>query len=77
MICIDYADIHPDIIVLGKSLSGGFLPVSACLSSDQIVMGLETGHHSSNFSEFTLGNVCVNAAIDVLIEEDMVSNSFN
>jgi len=68
MICIDYTDIHLDIIVLGKSLSGRFLPVSVYLSSDQIVMGLETEHYSSNLSEFTLGNVCVNATIDVLIE---------
>jgi len=77
MLCVDYADIHPDIIVLGKSLSGGFFPVSACLSSEQIIMGLEPGHHLSNFSEFTLGNVCINAALDALIDEDMVSNSFN
>jgi len=76
MLCIEYSDIQPDILVLGKSLSGGFVPVSACLSSNEIIMGIERGQHPSNFSEFTLGSVCVNAALDVLIEENMVENSY-
>lgn len=76
MLFVDYSDVQPDILVLGKSLSGGFSPISACLSSDEIVMGLERGHHLSNFSEFTLGSACINAALDVLVEENMVENSY-
>ena len=49
MLCSDYEAIKPDILILGKALSGGILPISAVLSSDEIMLTIEPGQHGSTY----------------------------
>ena len=70
-----YDDVRPDILVLGKALSGGFYPVSAIMA-DRPVMGLfHPGDHGSTFGGNPLGAAVARAAIKVLVEEDLAANS--
>lgn len=70
-----YDDVRPDILVLGKALSGGFYPVSAIMA-DRPVMGLlHPGDHGSTFGGNPLGAAVARAAIQVLVDEDLAANS--
>ncbi len=72
----DYENVQPDIVIIGKALSGGFYPVSAVLA-DQPVLGLiQPGEHGSTFGGNPLGAAIARAAIKVLTEEKLVENSF-
>ncbi|MEN4012806.1 MAG: ornithine--oxo-acid transaminase [Chloroflexota bacterium] len=71
----DHEDIRPDMIVLGKALSGGFYPVSAVLAN-QPVMGLyKPGEHGSTFGGNPLACAIAREALKVIVEENLVENS--
>ena len=71
----DYEDVRPDIIIIGKALSGGFYPVSAILA-DRPIMGLfRPGEHGSTFGGNPLGAAVARTALKVLVEEKMIENS--
>jgi len=71
----DYEDVKPDVMILGKALSGGFYPVSAVLA-DPSILGLFTpGEHGSTFGGNPLGAAIAREALKVLIEENMIENS--
>jgi len=67
--------IRPDVLILGKALSGGFYPVSAVLSSWQIMRVYQPGDHGSTFGGNPLGCAVARAALQVLTEEKLVERS--
>ena len=76
MLCCDYENIKPDILILGKALSGGILPVSAVLSSDEIMLTIQPGQHGSTYGGNPLACTVAQTALSVIIEEKMIENSF-
>eukprot|EP00756_Hemistasia_phaeocysticola_P014740 Hpha_TRINITY_DN15358_c4_g4::TRINITY_DN15358_c4_g4_i1::g.87460::m.87460/K00819/rocD, OAT; ornithine--oxo-acid transaminase len=77
LFCSDYDDIKPDAIIMGKALSGGLYPVSGVVA-DEAVMGVfAPGTHGSTFAGSPIAAVCGIEAISVLIEENLVENSYN
>jgi ornithine--oxo-acid transaminase len=71
----DYEDVRPDIMVVGKALSGGFYPVSAVLADEKILGLFEPGEHGSTFGGNPLGAAIARAAIKALVEENMIENA--
>lgn len=76
-LCVDYENVQPDILVLGKSLSGGLYPVSAVLANDLIMDVMIPGIHGSTFGGNALGSKVALTALKVLDEEKMAENSAN
>jgi ornithine--oxo-acid transaminase len=71
----DHDGILPDILVLGKALSGGVLPVSAVLASDEVMMTLNPGEHGSTYGGNPLACKVATAALEVLRDENLAENS--
>ncbi|MGB1252727.1 MAG: ornithine--oxo-acid transaminase [Candidatus Promineifilaceae bacterium] len=71
----DHEDVRPDIITVGKALSGGFYPVSAAIADDHILGLFKPGDHGSTFGGNPLGSVVAHAALDVLLDEKLVERS--
>jgi ornithine--oxo-acid transaminase len=67
--------IHPDVLIVGKALAGGFYPVSAVLASKEILGVYQPGDHGSTFGGNPLGCAVARTALRVLIEEKMVERS--
>ncbi len=76
MLCSDYEAIKPDILILGKALSGGILPISAVLSSDEIMLTIEPGQHGSTYGGNPLACRVAQAALEVIKEENLPENAF-
>jgi ornithine--oxo-acid transaminase len=75
MFCVDHEGVRPDLLVLGKALSGGLYPVSAVIANKE-VLGLYTpGTHGSTFGGNPLGCAIGFAALDVIIKEKLAKNS--
>jgi len=75
LLCSDHEGVRPDIVTLGKALSGGFYPVSAVLADEAILGLFRPGDHGSTFGGNPLGAAVARAALDVLVEEKLVSRS--
>lgn len=71
----DHEDIRPDIMIIGKSLGGGFYPVSAILADKPILGLFQPGQHGSTFGGNPLAAAVARASLSVLIEENLVQNS--
>ena len=76
MLATDYEDARPDILILGKALSGGVLPVSSVLADDEIMMCIRPGEHGSTFGGNPLACVVAKSALEVVKEENLVENAF-
>ncbi|MBK6483671.1 MAG: ornithine--oxo-acid transaminase [Chitinophagaceae bacterium] len=76
MLCCDYESVRPDILILGKALSGGVLPVSAVLANDEIMLTIKPGEHGSTYGGNPLACRVAVAALDVLKEEKLAENAF-
>jgi len=72
----EYDGIKPDMVTIGKALSGGFYPVSAVLSDKEILGVFKPGDHGSTFGGNPLGAAIAREALKVLIEEKLIDNSF-
>ena len=70
-----YEGLHADMLVLGKALSGGVLPVSAVLARNEIMLGIKPGQHGSTFGGNPLACAVMVAALDVLLEEKLTENA--
>lgn len=66
---------RPDIVVLGKALSGGVLPVSAVLADDEVMLNIRPGEHGSTYGGNPLACSVATAALRVLVEENMIENA--
>ncbi len=75
LLAVDYENIHPDILILGKAISGGVLPVSAVLASDEIMLTIKPGEHGSTFGGFPLACKVAVAALTVVKEEKLAENA--
>lgn len=67
--------VHPDILLLGKALSGGFMPVSAVLCNDEIMLTIKPGEHGSTYGGNPMACAVTNVAIDIIEDEDLVENA--
>lgn len=68
-------DVKPDMVILGKALSGGMMPVSCVLGNNEVMELMEPGMHGSTFGGNPLGTSLVPKAVDIIFEEDLLSNS--
>jgi ornithine--oxo-acid transaminase len=75
MLACDYEGIRPDLLILGKALSGGLMPISAVLADDDIMLTIEPGQHGSTFGGNPLACRIAMEAIDVLLEEKLADNA--
>ena len=75
MLATDYEDSKPDILILGKALSGGVFPVSAVLANDEVMLCIQPGEHGSTFGGNPLACAVAKAALEVVIEEDLAGNA--
>jgi ornithine--oxo-acid transaminase len=74
-LAVQHDNVKPDMVVLAKSLSGGVMPVSAVLASDEIMLLLKPGEHGSTYGGNPLACKVAQAALEVLHEEKMCKNS--
>jgi len=75
MMCVDWEGVRPDILVMGKSMSGGMLPVSGCVADDFIMKHIGPGDHGSTYGGNPLAMATSLAAVRTLVEEGMIENS--
>jgi len=75
MLAADYEDVRPDILILGKALSGGVMPVSAVLADDEVMLLLKPGEHGSTFGGNPLASHVAMTALKVLKEEKLDENA--
>lgn len=75
MLALDHEQVRPDILILGKALSGGTMPVSAVLADDHIMLTIRPGEHGSTYGGNPLACAVAVEALKVLKEEDMARNS--
>jgi len=75
MFACDYESVRPDMLIIGKALSGGFYPVSAVVADSNLLGLFQPGEHGSTFGGNPLGIAVAREAIHVLVEENMVANS--
>lgn len=76
LFCYQYDDAKPDVLILGKALGAGCLPVSAVLSSKEIMAVFVPGNHGSTFGGNPLACAVGRAAIEVILEEKLAERSF-
>jgi ornithine--oxo-acid transaminase len=75
MMACDYEQVKPDILILGKALSGGTMPVSAALASDEIMLCIKPGEHGSTFGGNPLACAVAMESLKVIIEEKLADNA--
>jgi ornithine--oxo-acid transaminase len=75
MLACDHENVRPDILILGKALSGGTLPVSAVLCDDYIMMNIKPGEHGSTYGGNPLACAVATEALRVLKDEKMAENA--
>jgi ornithine--oxo-acid transaminase len=75
LFAFEHEDVHPDIVIIGKALAGGFYPVSAILADDAVMDVFHPGDHGSTFGGNPLGCAVARAAVQVLTDEKMIDNS--
>ncbi len=75
MLASDHENVKPDILILGKALSGGVMPVSAVLARDEIMLTIQPGQHGSTFGGNPLACRVAIAALEVLREENLAENA--
>jgi ornithine--oxo-acid transaminase len=76
MLATDYEDARPDLLILGKALSGGVFPVSAVLADDEIMLCIKPGEHGSTFGGNPLACRVAQAALEVVVEENLAENAY-
>lgn len=77
MLCCDHYNVRPDIITLGKALSGGFYPISAVLSDNEIMLTIKPGQHGSTYGGNPLASKIAIEALKIIKEENLCENALN
>jgi len=75
MLACDHENVKPDLLILGKALSGGVLPISAVLTSNEVMLTLKPGEHGSTFGGNPLACVVARAAMDVILDENLIEQA--
>ena len=76
MLACDYEDARPDLLILGKAISGGVFPVSAVLADDEIMLCTQPGEHGSTFGGNPLACNVAQAALEVVLDENLAENAY-
>jgi len=76
MLACDYEDARPDLLILGKAISGGVFPVSAVLADDEIMLCIQPGEHGSTFGGNPLACKVAQASLEVVIDENLAENAY-
>mgnify|MGYP002338598877 FL=1 len=75
MLACDHEGVRPDVLILGKAISGGLYPVSAVLADDPVMLTIQPGEHGSTFGGSPLAARVAIAALDVIKEENLAENA--
>jgi len=75
LLAVDHENVHPDILILGKALSGGAYPVSAVLANDEVMNVIKPGQHGSTFGGNPIAAAVAMAALDVVKDEKLAENA--
>ncbi len=75
MLAVDHENVKPDVLILGKALSGGVYPVSAVLANNEIMNVIRPGNHGSTFGGNPVASAVAIAALEVIKEEKLVENA--
>jgi len=75
MLACDHENVKPDILILGKALSGGILPVSAVLANNEIMLAIKPGEHGSTYGGNPLACAVAQEALQILIDEKLAENA--
>ena len=75
LLACDHEGVRPDILILGKALSGGVLPISAVLADDEIMLTIKPGEHGSTFGGFCLAGRVAVAALQVVKDEHLAEKA--
>lgn len=75
LLCCDHENVRPDIVILGKALSGGTIPISAVLADDEIMLCLKPGEHGSTFGGNPVACRTAQAALEVLRDEKLAERA--
>jgi ornithine--oxo-acid transaminase len=75
LFAVDHESVRPDIVIIGKALSGGFYPVSAILADRELLGLFQPGEHGSTFGGNPLGAAVARAALRVLTDENLIENA--
>lgn len=75
LLAVDYAQVKPDVLILGKAISGGVFPVSAVLADDAVMEVITPGTHGSTFGGNPLACAVAKAALEVVQEEGLIENA--
>lgn len=75
LLASDHENVRPDMLILGKALSGGAYPVSCVLSSDEIMLTIKPGEHGSTYGGNPMAAAVTIAALDVIKEEKLIENA--
>nr|QMU24176.1 ornithine aminotransferase [Haloxylon ammodendron] len=75
MLACDWDEVRPDVVILGKALGGGVIPVSAVLADKEVMLCIRPGEHGSTFGGNPLASAVAVASLDVLVEEGLAERS--
>jgi len=75
MLCVEHEGIRPDVVLLGKALSGGVYPVSAVLADKDVMLCIQPGQHGSTYGGNPLACAVAMTALDVLIDERLAERA--
>jgi len=75
LLACDHENVHPDILILGKAISGGVFPISAALANDEIMMTIKPGEHGSTFGGNPIAAKVATAALEVVKDENLAEKA--
>jgi len=75
MLCTEWESVRPDILILGKALSGGVLPLSCVMADNPIMSVMDVGSHGSTYGGNPLASAVGLAALQVIVEEELANNA--
>ena len=76
LLACDYEDIKPDVLILGKALGGGVMPVSAVLASDEVMLCIQPGEHGSTFGGNPLACKIAMTSVNVILNQHLPENAY-
>ena len=77
LLCVDYDNVKPDVLILGKSLGGGIIPISCVLSNEKLMDLFDIGSHGSTFGGNPLACAISMKSLEVIESEGMIENAYN
>ena len=77
LLACDYENVRPDMLLLGKALAGGVLPVSAVLADREVMLTIKPGQHGSTFGGFPLACTVATAALQVVKDENLAQRAYD